>query len=291
MPTFINPFASVDVLAAARRQYGPTTELWPNPAPGHAYSWQAKKPNDSTRYSIDLQPWCSAAYGADTRVVQSSFDGWKRFNPYAYDWHVLPVVLVATDRFWDAAAIQQGVANFRHNLACVADWYQTQIGKSLRLLEPQLFCGRRTSKEWYDLYVNQTDRYDLWKACDEELVRLYGNRLNANILYVVTQYCGYTPEWDWDAAGGMMHIGRGFLAVVSSFATSWRFENGSAPTWDETVLYALGHEMGHCLGLPHTPDTQAGWDRSIMRRGMPLSAILTAEEKAKLATNPFFKPL
>lgn len=291
MATFISPFQPISMTAIAQYQYGPQAGVWE--MPNHAYGWAARKPNDNNRYPLDLHAYTKAIYGGDCRVVQRNFGGagWARFYPLdkAHDWTILPVILVASDQIMDVPGINVAIENYRYNVGVMADWYQSQLGKRLTILEPQLFGNWRNSDQWLQIYKDQTDRYDLWNLCQQEVVEAYGKRINPNIIYLVTQYCGLHPDWDWDAAGGPMSTGFGFLSVVSAFACCWKFQPNTPSPYDETVIYAMGHEVGHCFGLPHTSSDQPGWQNSIMQRGMLPTAILTDVEKSRLQTSPFFK--
>jgi len=278
------------ILEAARWAYGPTTELWPNDT-HHAYGWAAKKPGDTRRYPVDLKGWCRAKYGADWQVVQTGFDewGWQFFHPYRQDWQVVPVILFAKDTLSRPIAELNGAAEtFHQNCLRVADWYEGQGVGRLTVMRPTLFGSDKTAVEWQQLYMDQADRYDSWKVCQADLLRFYGNRINSNLIYVCTQYCGATADWDYDAAGG------GWLTFVSSFATlPANLYDPAAPTpRAQTVAYAIGHELGHCLGLQHTDASMgnaSGIQNAIMQRGMPPLAVLVPYEKDRLATNPFLK--
>lgn len=291
MATFLNLFQPISLNAVAQYQYGPQAGVWPNDA--HAYNWKAHKPSDLGKYDLDIHAHTKAIYGGDCRVVQRNFGaaGWARFYPFdpACDYSIIPVVLVASDQVWGAAAINVAIDNYRHNVGVMADWYKAQTNREFKVLEPQLFGNWRNSDQWLQIYKDQTDRYDLWKLCQAELFAAYGNRINPNAIYLVTQFCGAHPDWDWDAAGGPMSTGFGFLAVVSAFACCWKYRPDTPSPYDETVIYAMGHEVGHCLGLPHTPSSQPGWEKSIMQRGMLPGAEFTQEEVIRLKTSPYLK--
>jgi hypothetical protein len=292
MVLFADPTHPIDFLQVAKQQYGKRAELWDTPS--HAYGWHARLQGDPSRYDLDIHGFVRTKFGKNWCVVQSSFEGygWRRFDPFdaAHDWAILPVILVARDQIGDEAAIGRATQTYRHNIAGMAEWYASRLGRTFKLLEPQLFASPRTTAEWYAIYMDQRDRSDLWKACQEEVLASYSRRTNANIIYVVTQYCGDTPLWDYDAAGGS--FGAGFVAVVSSFACCQRYDPtivGS--TLDKTVIYALGHEVGHCLGLPHPDDKEPGAGQSIMLWGRPPDAIFLAQERERLLTSPYLLTL
>lgn len=292
MATFLNRFHDIDMSAIARWQYGQQATVW---SPGdHAYSWAAKKPNDNTRYSLDLHAYVRAVYGPDCKVVQKGFHAydWARFYPLApeNDYSIQPAVFVASDQIWNVQAIAQGVSNYRHNVGAMADWFFEKTGRKLKLLEPQVFGSDLSSQQWLAIYKAQEDRYDTWKKCVSDILKAYDNRTNPKTIYLVTQFCGLDAlDWDWDAAGGLITAipSQGFVACASAFACCHRFALGTPTPYDETVIYALSHELGHCLGLDHTPENQPGWQQSFMRSARIPWAQPTAAENAFLQTSPY----
>lgn len=303
MATFSNPFHPIDVEAAARWTYpGQVVSLHPaqtpNPAAEHAYSWAAKLLGKGDQcFPIDLHGYVKAVYGPDCRVVQSDMSryGWKRVYPQApqQDWAIQPVVFVAADQIGDVASIAQGIRNYRHNVGAMADWYQRETGKAMKLLEPHVFVSRYTAAEWLAIYKDQRNRFDTWEECQKEILAAYGNKTNPRVIYAVTQFCGLgCVDWDWDAAGGPIVAipSQGDIACVSAFACCHAYADNTPTPYDETAVYALAHEVGHCLELDHTPDTDPNWTRSIMRSARPPGAILVASDRHSLLTRPSSAP-
>lgn len=277
--------------------HGQTATFWPQSLPGHIHWWAARKgTNDPGRYGLNFQQFSDACrpYGKNWRIVPayasdhaSPLDAYslKYFHPYSYDFHVLPIVLVAKDFSYANDEVKTACDNFLHNVNAVSDWYATQLGKGFRILRPMAIPSQKTVNEWKAIYDAQADRYDLWKVCYDWLRVYFDQRINNNIVYLITQYNGNTPNWDYDAAGG------GNVSVVSSFACNWRYAPGTPSPMDETVMYAIAHELGHCFGLGHTEKNLAvneDWGKSVMMWGKPNDAILVEYEKQRLRTNPFF---
>ncbi len=275
------------ILEAAKAQYGVYTELWPNTM-DHVFGWQAKRPNDSTRYSINIHGYSEQKYGANWRVIQQGFNqwGWAWFNPYdtANDYYILPVVFVASDHLWNVNNIHSGRDTYLHNAYHAMEWYRTQMsGKAPRIMYPHLFPSTLTSEQWRQMFVDQTNRFDTWDFMGRELRRVYNNRLNPNIIYACTAYCGPNGDWNYDAAGG------GNWTSASSNCTLHRY----APTGTQaqkTPAYVLIHEVGHCLGLPHTDRSlgdATGIERAVMLNNTPPECVLVPYEKQRLTNSPF----
>lgn len=269
---------------------------WNNPEPGHIWKWAAKKPNDQGRYPLDFQQFSDnkRPYGKNWRIVpsygpdnKSPLDAYslRYFHPFSWDYHVIPIVQVAADFHYDNEGVRVACENFLHNVAAVSDWYASQLGNGFRVLRPMAIPSNRRSDQWKAIYDAQSDRYDLWKACLDDVKGFFDNRMNSNLIYLVTQYNGNKPDWDYDAAGG------GNFSVVSSFATNWKYQPGTPSPLDETVMYAIAHELGHCFGLGHTEQNMApgeDWGKSVMMWGKPNDAILVKYEKERLKNNSFF---
>lgn len=291
MATMLSPFFGLDILAIARWQYGAKATL--HPYPEHAYGWAAKLPNSNQRYWLDIAGWVRARHGENTRLVLRGMGGsdWVGFMPYETDYAVLPVILVASDHIWDVGGVRWAVECYRHNVAYVADWYAGQMGKSFPVIEPIVVHSSKTTAEWKAVYDDHTDRFDLYKACEAEIIKAFGGKINERLIYCVTQYTGNTPAWDWDAAGGRFAGVPGFQAVVSGFAACQKFIPGSMSLTDDAIAYALAHELGHCFDLRHTDPAAPGFDRNtcLMARGFPPNAKFLDYEIQHLNKNPFFK--
>lgn len=272
--------------------YGSNADVWPNSPPGHIHDWAGRLPNNKRRLPLNFQQFSDAKmpYGANWRIVANYGDDGKSpldsysmryFNPYNWDWHIVPIIQVASDYWRENEKIRIAADNYLHNLKVVSDWYKSQVGQGFRLLRPIIICSQRNRTQWKDIYVANTDRYDLWKICSDDLRSYFSHRVNPNIIYCVTQFCGPDAVWDYDAAGG------GGIMVVSSFSTTMKYYPNTTDQTDNTILYAMGHEIGHNLGMPHSegPDKY----KSIMYTAKPPEAILLQYEIEKLKSNsPFF---
>lgn len=281
--------SEITILEAARYFHGPLASLWPND--GHALKYAAKKPGDETRYPIDLQAYSNTKYSADWRVVLSGMgkSEWAWFNPFYQTYQIVPVIQVASDVLWNVQEVNAARDNFAHNVKQVAEFYRAQLGKTFQVHEPILFYSNRDSRKWYDIYQQCTKaetRFMLYDTVRMDLEAAFGRRINSNLIFVAAQYCGNQPTWDWGAAGG------GWLNVVSAFACCHRYKPETAGQWEQTVAYALAHEIGHCFGLPHTDSlrdtSKLDYNKAVMLRGFPPNALFAPYEKEILNNNAFF---
>lgn len=282
------------ILRAARSQHGAQATLWPND--GHAFKWAAKKPGDETRYGIDLQAYSQkpvaeggAGYSADWRVTLAGMGkgDWAWFNPFQQNYEIVPFIQVAQDFIWSSAdELNKARDNFHHNVKQVAEFYRQKVGSYLTVHDPLMAYSNRSSQKWYDIYQQCTKaetRFMLYDVVRQDIETMLGRRINSNLIFVTAQYCGNQPTWDWGAAGG------GWLCVVSAFACCHRYNASTAGQWEQTVAYAIGHEMGHCFGLPHTDPKQDSTGLALMQRGFPPNAIFTQQELTNLRNNAFFR--
>lgn len=286
-------------LDAARWQHGQNATLWPND--GHAYQWQAKRPNDQARYGINLQGWSDSKYSQNYRIILAEgVDkyAWRWLNTYSLDWAVLPVVFVPTDLIWRTQEVGAAASRWAHNLLRVSEWYQSKLGKKYRVCKPQVVPDSRSRSGVWDLYQSSITtgtetpeqysekRYKPWRTVIDDYYAHMRNRVNTNLIYAFTHYTGTDTDWDYAAAGGGANL------FVSSFATTHTLPDLATVTdpRQQTLAYAIAHEIGHCFGLGHTEHTlAANWQQSVMQAARPPQAILCEYEKQRLLNNPFFR--
>jgi len=299
--TLIDPYIGIGdqtYLDAARWQYGQGTTLWPNA--GHAYQWHCQKPLNQQKYPIDLQGYSDSRYSQNWRIVMAEgVDkyAWRWLNTYTIDWQVLPVVFVATDWIWDIQAVGAAASKWAHNLQRVSDWYGSKLGKQFRVCKPQVMADTRSVQQVWQMYQDsktyngmtsqqyQAARYLPWNTVLNDYKNGMRQRVNTNVIYACTHFAGPEADWDFAAAGG------GSFLFVSSFATVHTLPDLAtvSDTRQQTLAYAIAHEIGHCFGLGHTEQQYAAdWQQSIMQAARPPQAILCDYEKARLLKNPFF---
>lgn len=294
--SFMGPGNNQFVAEQCQYFHGKDATFWAQSGNGHIWDWAAKKPNDVARYGLNFQQFSDACrpYGKNWRIVpsyaadgKSPLDAYslRYFHPYSWDWHVLPIVLISADHNRNNEGVKLACENYLHNMNAVSDWYASQVGKGFRILRPIAIPTQISINGWHDIYKAQEDRGDLLWKCKDVVTKYFENRTNSNIIYAVTQYNGFNPDWDYDAAASSNFM------TVSSFATNWKFYPGTSSPMDETVMYALAHELGHCFGLGHTEQAMAqseDYANSVMLWGKPNAAILVKYEIERLKKNPFF---
>ncbi len=281
--TFYYP---LDVGRAAREQYGRSATAV---ATGdHLYSWAAKVGTELR--PLDLRRAVTTQYGPSYTLVAVgvSLWDWRAVNFSALPKAVLPVMAVASDLFFYVRGVRTGLARYASVLATMRNWYKARAGKTVRLLQPLVVPTNRTSEQWNQLSASTADpahRFDLLY----EAIAAYQAQLPArgdNLRVVIAPFTGASPEVWLGAASS-----DGF-AVAPPRATSVNCPLG--PPLDEPcsdATYALGHELGHTFGLPHSCDVYAAdpnCSRSIMQTGKPWDAILLPGEVAQLNASGFF---
>jgi hypothetical protein len=112
MATFVDTFyKAIDLNAAVKAQYGSTATAVQTGQ--HLYNWAAQV--NGQNQPLDLNLAVSTQYGTGYRLVHTGV--------HAYDWaavrftdldlHVLPVLLIASDKFYDITGVQTGIARLR----------------------------------------------------------------------------------------------------------------------------------------------------------------------------------
>lgn len=281
-------YHGLDLDRAAKEEYGPLATVVSTGE--HLYDWKARVGRDLK--PLDIRRAVTNQYGAAYSVVTTGvhrFD-WKAFKLSEPDYVVLPVMLVASDRFFDIDGVQQAASRFRSVLGRVQSWYNGRVDGTLRFLQPLVAGTALTSAQWNALSASTAQpatRFALLEQCIES----YEGSLpapGANLRVVISVYTG-------DSAGiwlGAASTGR--YAMAPPRATSLDCPaQGPLDALCADAAYAVGHELGHTFGLGHTCDDFPGHPRcgdSIMQTGRPPEAILLQREICVLLESPFFHP-
>ena len=289
MATFVTSlYRNIDLNLAARTQYGSTASAVQTGQ--HLYDWKALV--NGQYYTLDLARAVTDQNGPGwipVHVGVHAYD-WKAANFSTLDYHVLPVLLVASDRFYDISGVQTGVSRLSSVVGYVQDWYRHRVAEGFKLLQPLTIATDYTSAQWdalSDITANAADRYDLFDAAVAE----YKKRLptNANLRAVLVPYTGESVA-KWLGAAG-----------ASPFAVApQRASSVSCPTFSATgtisaecadATYAVAHELGHTWGLGHSCTaypSATNCSQSLMEAAKPPTAILLSGEITTLRATPFF---
>jgi hypothetical protein len=282
-------YGSLNLEQAAKEQHGITAVLVSTGE--HLYDWKARVGRELL--DLNIARAVEDQYGAAWRAVTTGvhrFD-WKAFRLSEPDHVVLPVMLIASDRFLDIEGVALAVNRFRSVLGRVQGWYGARVGVDLQFLQPLVLPTSRTSAQWNELSAMTADeakRFVLLEQC----IAAYESQLPApadNLRVVLSVYTG-------DSLGvwlGAASTGRYAMAPPRATSLNCPAE-GLLDALCADAAYAVGHELGHTFGLGHTCDDYPEHPHcsdSIMQVGRPPCAILVQREIAALLESPFFHAL
>jgi len=169
-------YSSIDVQAAAQRQYGPSATAVV--VSSHLYGWRAKV--GTQLYSIDMQRTVRDQFGSGyiLGAVGVGIYDWRAVRVSGLQNRVLPVMAIAYEYFYDVDAVRTGLANFQSVLITTRNWYAARAGKAYRMLEPLVVFNQSpvTAGQWKTLAANTAlpgHTFDFWTAALAEWERAY----------------------------------------------------------------------------------------------------------------------
>lgn len=279
-------YRPIDLVSAAREQRGQGAVLTSECE--HINCWRAKKGGQSL--SLDMNRAASKQYGQGwiAAAVGAGKDDWRAIKLDDFNYVVLPIMLVASDRATDTSGISTGLSRYRTVLAIVQSWYYAKVGRTFRLAQPLVVFTDRTSAQWNSLSQASIGKANLY-ALGEEAISQYLRRMApipGRLRVVLAPYTGDSSNIEY---GG---ISKGGFAVVPQRATSLNcLTSGSLSRDCADAAYATGQALGYAFGLdnscsdfPRDPQCR----RSLMQGTTPPDAILLQTEIDKLKQSPFF---
>ncbi|MFO0981158.1 MAG: hypothetical protein U1E76_05300 [Planctomycetota bacterium] len=279
-------YYSLDLQRAAKDQYGPSATLtWVG---DHLYDWRAVVRGQFK--SLDLKLAVKTQYGSSwtlAAVGVHRYD-WRAVKFANLSYVVLPVMLIASDRWFDINGVRDGLARFQSVLLADQNWYQLRAGATFRLLQPLVVYTSLSAADWKhlsDISADPAHRYDMLYAGKDQ----YTYSLPAagsSLRVAMSPYAGPCPDVSLGAASTASY------ALAPQRATSLVCPpSGPLDYRCADATYAIGHELGHTFGLNHSCDdypSDGQCQNSIMQVGKPWDAILLKPEIAKLLNSPFF---
>jgi hypothetical protein len=271
-------YLGLDLNYAVQFQYGTTAKavLVFN----HLFGWRAQV--GTQLYPIDMQRAVHDLYGSAYRLAAvgvGAYD-WRAVNlyqfstnytyPYVVTRTVLPVMIIASDYFYNVGAVQQALANFESVLTRTRTWYAqamtTYGGPSMtfRLLQPLVVFNQSsyTAAQWNALATGLSTSNFL-NAAVQEYSNAYTQGPNNLLRAVVIPFTGLNTGVS--GRGGGFYVGSDpinnyfSLAVGAPQAGSETCPaTGTLDASCSSASYWIGHELGRAFGLQECAEPNPG---------------------------------
>jgi hypothetical protein len=271
----------------------------------HAYGWECT--DNLNTFGIDTGAVCRSQWGSNYKAVLK--------GNYKYDWSctgwsdanhkVVPVVIVSSEYFYNVDEVNAGIQAYAARMLKTRSWYSNHMysGKTFSLVKPVVHLSLKNNSVWRNLscltadpsdrpaecpdHKAPADRGKLFYAMVNEVKYLFNNKkTKTDIIAPIFIYTGTDSEPFW--------LGAASLTVDDVKYDALPPNIGACSVNDEYCgVYAIGHEMGHSMGLGHTCDLDTvptgicGY--SIMENPSNNfeQAILFPEEQEVLERSPF----
>ena len=290
-PVTFSPFDAsqyfpIDVQRAAQQQWGLSATV--TSVANHLYGWRAVV--NGQQYSIDMRRAVRDQYGADyvLGAVGVGLHDWVAVHWSALPAKVLPVMVIASDYFYNVSAVQTGLSNLQSVLLTTDAWYRAaystaissfpnppQPGKTFNLLKPLVVfdywsneSSSYTAAQWIALGANPSA---LVSDASYEYSRVYpphslGGPTGTAVRVLLAVYAGNGLTVPIGGGGGVsngLYGANGLppytalsgLAIVppavSGLSCSWG-TGGDGLLYDipcARATWLTGHELGYTFGL------------------------------------------
>lgn len=301
-----NVYKPMDLTRECRSKYGSSFNAVSSG--DHAYNWGCS--NGIATYGINAGAVCRAQWGSQYKAVLNGnhkYD-WSCTNWDEANYHVVPVVIMASEFFFDVNATNEGISTVANIAKNTRDWYgeNMALGKTFSLARPVVHLSLKGRDAWHDyscLTAQPNERVgqgctDLASAADRgklfwemvnEVKYLFNNKSESSNLvasiFVYTGGASSAPFWFGAAALGVDGVEYNVQPPSSVACVSEDEDCG---------VYALGHEAGHNFGLGHACDgdnAPANCGLSIMQNPSLIfdRAILLQSEQDFLDNSLYFK--
>ena len=319
-------YFGINVQLAAQQQHGSSATAVQ--VSGHLYGWRAQV--GSAQYSIDMRRAVRDQFGSDYvlgAVGVGIYDWravhWSALSQYPNEFVVIPVMPIASDRFFDVTAVAQGLANLKSVLLATRNWYALRVGKTFRMLQPLVVFNQwpMTSTQWDGYSASNAAAYQdyAWNAYASVYPQpvpyipgAEGAGVVAAVGADVTEFqVGDRVAWATGTASYAQKVAvdaaiavpvassppfRPVFAITAPIASSIGCPTTFTNPQDfhcSAAEYDIGHWLGVTLGLADcvtnpTLNECVNSGGSIMQVAEPWLAGLTAIEIAKLSESPFF---
>lgn len=287
-PTFAamfetNFYHQIDFARAAREQGGAGVTLYSQCE--NLTCWYMKTARGKKAMDVNAAVASQFGPGWTAVAVGTGKDDWRaaRFSDLSYV--VLPVMMVASDKAWDVAGVNNGLGRLRSLLAHSQSWYYKHVGRTFRLMQPLVIISNRTAAQWESVTTMYADKNTLaqtaWSQYDGKLPPP-----GDNLRVVIAPYTGGSYAIEQSA------LSMPNFAVIPPLATSLTCaQSGPYDRPCQSATYLVDQALGLSFGLGHSCASYPSeplCHLSIMQEGKPPAALLLQPEIDRLAKSPFF---
>src|SRR5690349_6262260 len=306
-PFDASQYFSIDVNRAAQQQYGSSATAVA--VSNHLYGWRAVV--NGTQYPIDMRRAVAQQWGSGyvLGAVGVGLYDWRAVHWSALPHEVLPVMVIASDYFYNVSAVQTGLSNLQSVLITTREWYRAAYssaissfpnpplpGKTFNMLQPLVVfdyssyeSSSYTAAQWNAFstaalvsnasneYETVYPRYSLGGPTGTA-VRVLLSVFAGNGLTVPIGGGGGVYNGLYGASGLAPYTNLPGLAVVppavNSLTCSWG-TGGDGLLYDipcARATWLIGHYLGYTFGLQNCDAGGGPYDclDSIMGAGYPL---------------------